>query len=103
MDHLGKLDEAELKKVSDWIRDKCPDYRCTACGSAKWFVTDHLVSPPIFTIWTAGDSVAAGPAYPMALVCCSNCFRMESFSAVAIGVVRPGPRLPTKLEAGNGN
>jgi hypothetical protein len=90
------LDAAQREKVLDWLRVKCPDFRCPACGAADWGVGDLVPAPECPPAglngikWTWGPS-PGGPAAPLVWIGCNNCAYVAQFAAAVIGLA---PRPP---------
>jgi hypothetical protein len=85
------LTARQQAKVLDWLRVKCPDFRCPACGDADWGVGELVQLIPARLPGACGSlSGNGGPsAPPVPLVCvgCNNCACVVQFSAVVLGLV----------------
>jgi hypothetical protein len=94
------LDAAQRNKVLDWLRVKCPEFRCPACGAADWGVGDMIPpEPPLPGSNGAGRSPHPAPAVPLVWIGCNNCAYVAQFAATVIGLV-PRPASPTHRPGG---
>jgi len=80
-----KLTAEEKKAVIDWLTEKWgPNGECYICKESSWSVGPHLVMPVLFSekgFW------AGGPAYPHAMIVCTNCGHTVHFNAITIGLL----------------
>lgn len=80
-----ELTPEQRKAVMDWLTEKWgPDGECYVCKESNWAVGKHLVTPALFSekgFW------AGGPAYPQAMIVCTNCGHTVHFNAIAIGLL----------------
>jgi hypothetical protein len=89
-DTVGKLTEAEQKKVLEWLQfhEKEPR-KCPLCGSSNWTLAAHLVQPltmgPNVTVQLGGES------YPLVMLISNPCGHTLFVNAVMIGLLPPSP------------
>lgn len=82
----GRLSQSE----KDGIRKRIDDLwcgsakNCPICGSAKWFLSDHVVEVPIVTQGVRGF----GSAYPSVLLISEPCGYTLSFNAVILDIMK---------------
>lgn len=60
-------------------------YKCECCGSEKFQIQAHIVSPPIFGV----GFVLGGKAYPYIQASCLNCGNTKFINAVLLGFSNP--------------
>jgi hypothetical protein len=89
-DASGKLSAQEkiqiYQKINDLWRGSAKN--CPICGSAKWFIADHVVESPIITEGVRGFGAGA---YPSVMLISEPCGYTLHFNAVILGVTaRPG-------------
>jgi hypothetical protein len=92
------LDAAQRHKVLDWLRVKCPEFRCPACGAADWGVGDlstPLEVPPPGSngIERARGVLPGSSPGPLVWIGCNNCAYVAQFAAAVIGLT-PRPPMP---------
>jgi hypothetical protein len=86
----GKLlenEKDEIRKKIDalWVGSA---KNCPICGSAKWFLADHVVESPIITEGVRGFGAGA---YPAVMLVSEPCGYTLYFNAVILGVVKGWP------------
>ena len=93
------LDAAGRYKVLDWLRHRCPNFRCPACGATDWGVGEVLdpTTLPARGASSPGRNGHAqggpwpGPAsVPLVCVGCNHCAYVALFSAEVIGLCTRG-------------
>ena len=57
---------------------------CKECGEKNIVVSDDIVTVPLFT---SGGIALGGPAYPQAMLICTNCGNTRFFNVVVSGVL----------------
>jgi hypothetical protein len=80
------LDAAQRYKVFDWLRVKCPDFRCPACGAADWGVGDVILPPETVSPNGNGTKRPGNPPAPLVWIGCNNCAYVAQFAAAVIGL-----------------
>ena len=64
--------------------------QCPICGSSSWQLVDVVNTIP----YAGGRLVLGGPAAPMLLVACTQCWYTVQFAAVPLGLVPAGGAKP---------
>lgn len=86
-DELSRaLSQDDKHKAIKWLKTRSANYRCSACGSAKWIMGNHILAIPVFS---GGNMVLGGTTYPVLPVACERCGNLRLHSAVVMGLV-PG-------------
>lgn len=88
----GKLTQEDKAKVVSWLNEKAKSAHCPVCGVNDWTVGDDLLNGMVFS---GGNLIVGGPAYPMAFIVCNNCAYTRQFMAIPIGL------LPSEAEGKN--
>lgn len=82
-DESRPLTQKQRDKAINWINSKTKDHKCPVCGHDQW----HL-GPDIINAIPQGKQVLlAQPVYPQVFIVCTNCYFVQYFMAVAMGVV----------------
>ena len=85
-DDSGKLTPADQEKFKKWLNDKTKNHSCPVCNSNNWALGEHLLSGMVYS---GGNLIVGGPAYPLAFIVCNVCSHTRQFMAVPIGLL-PG-------------
>jgi hypothetical protein len=81
------LSESDKKKAADWFKGHVPA-RCPSCQMGTHFdVLDYVVMTPVLT---RGNVQIGGPTIPLIGLVCTHCYNIRFFSAVMMGVEKPG-------------
>src|SRR5882724_5995148 len=92
-DKDGKLTEDDKSIVQVWVKkhgegkDKLNPF-CPICGSADWFVADHLVQP--VTIGANHGLMLGGVGYPQVMLVSLPCGYTRFLNAVVLGLFPAG-------------
>ena len=68
---------------------------CPICHENQWALGDHIVAPPLYS---QGNFVIGGAAYPVAMLICENCGYTYFFNAVVLGMI-PASGKPETTDA----
>ena len=91
-DAEGKMDDADLGTIQNWVRDHAVK-NCPICGGADFGVFPYVVQTPVYA--GTGGRVGLGPrTYAHVLLQCRVCAWEAFFNAAELGVIEYG---------GNGN
>ena len=74
-----------LDKVQNWLTAKGVQLSCPICRNTSWAAFGHFVAPPIYS---PGALVFGETDYPVVNLVCQNCGGVQSFSAVALGLIK---------------
>ncbi|HEY7423267.1 MAG TPA: hypothetical protein VH682_03405 [Gemmataceae bacterium] len=85
------LDPSAIKKVEAWLEANCPDLTCPVCQSKTWDTGEIGILMPL----RDGKITYSGPAIPLLPLVCKKCAYTHLFSAVLMGLLRPGSPPPT--------
>jgi hypothetical protein len=85
------LDPAAQKLVQDWIKEKCPELRCAACGGRRWEAGDLTVAFAVPN-YAPGQPLQAfvganAPNTTVLPLACVECGYAVFFAAKAIGLI----------------
>ena len=78
------LDQEQLSKVNNWMRQKGVTDRCPACGNNTWSVSE-IVSAPI--AMRGGGIQLGGRNVPVLQLVCNHCMFIMQFAAVPMGLI----------------
>ena len=78
-----KLSDADLQKVTDWIKTKCGEMHCVCCGSGSWAITGISTLPIGFDIHTSRFHYHEG--LPQIAIACTHCAHLVYFSTAMMG------------------
>lgn len=81
-----EITEEERAKIIAWLAQKAPNRRCPSCGTQKWAISQHFVTPTI--LGPGGNLTLGGTTYPMFFTVCVNCGKTEFYNAVLAGLSR---------------
>jgi len=87
-DKTGKLTDADLAKVVDWLSKYTPggDAKCPLCGSTEWAIGHHLLQP--VTLGGNLNLQLAGIGYPQVALMSIPCGYTMFVNAVVAGVLQ---------------
>ena len=83
-DQQEALTQAQRDSIARWLTEKGALGSCSACGKSSWFVAEHLLHGQIFS---NGNVILGGTAYPLAMIVCSNCAHSRMHLAVPMGIL----------------
>ena len=80
------LTTAQRERLRNWIESKSGGSTspCPICGTNNWGMGAHLLTGLRLS---PGVTSLAAPQYPVALIHCTNCFYVQQFMAVPIGLL----------------
>lgn len=77
------LTEEQRQTVIETIRNRAPEMNCPTCGEVRWGLQERLhVMPAIDTTGNVDPSMG----FPAIILTCKNCYRVQVFNAVQMGV-----------------
>jgi len=82
----SNLTPEEHARAKAWVDKHAPDLTCAVCGSQKFILAEHLVTPNLTR--TTGGFMIGGVAYPQVMVICSVCAHTLYFNAGVIGLLK---------------
>lgn len=89
-DKKGRLSDAEIETILDWIKEKAPktEGTCTVCGENQWRLGQFVFAPVTYgNGYLFGESV-----YPLVVTMCGNCGHSVFFNAAHIGLKQYDPK-----------
>ena len=79
----GRLTDADMKKVEDWLEHRWPSKnKCPLCTMETLRIEPHLTATPL----SGHHELIMTQAYPFVLVLCENCGHTIFFNAVTLGL-----------------
>jgi hypothetical protein len=77
------LTDEQKQTVIDTIRERSSDMTCPTCGEVRWGLQERLhVMPAIDPTGNVDPSMG----FPAIILTCKNCYRVQVFNALQMGV-----------------
>lgn len=74
------------QKILDHLNQKCPNFKCPACGAFSWQAGDGVALTCIDLPVSGPGPITPTKFSSGVVIACNNCGHLEFFSAKAIGV-----------------
>ena len=75
------LTPQQAHMIENWLRQKCPNHTCPACGGKDWTLLDLVSADEVSTVGVTGSvaQVPSGKSYALVLRFCDNCAHVAHF------------------------
>ncbi len=82
-DAAGRLTDDEQQSILNYLNERAPSLRCSACGARSFQLVEHVVE---YRPFSGGSLRLGGVVYPIVMLTCTNCGHFLTFSALKVGV-----------------